>query len=58
VKVGLSYIAKLPVRMAKAALAVPMADLDAALCLSAAARYMDAFAASGPALVARMEEGL
>jgi hypothetical protein len=55
VKVGLSYIAKLPVRMAKAALAVPMADLDAALCLSAAARYMEVFAASGPAL-ARMEE--
>jgi hypothetical protein len=37
------YMAQLPFRMAKAAVLVPAGDLDGALCISSAARYMEQF---------------
>ena len=45
------YLLQLPRRMARAALAVPLNDLDNALQLSAATTFMETYAASFPGQV-------
>lgn len=38
------YLLTLPGRMLRAAIAIPLGDVDQALCLSAATRYIDSWA--------------
>jgi hypothetical protein len=39
----IAYLVRLPFRMAKEAVAVPLRDLDARLCVSAAHRFITAY---------------